>query len=233
MNNRIPDSPVKHDPSRYKQPARRVGAGWRLAFRSRGGQARGFLRFWPFWQWLSHLVQRHHAIPDAPYHLFEIQFTRFHGKPIELPDGTRIVSGDRVAIVHINNRVIAGPAGMLTPWQQLRMMRGDLRALATWAASPSFRPDVRALYGYTLLSRGATRLGFTERTRPSNWWTRLNAFFLMGLMVLYNPRGRERLALGTTYGSEPAETWMSMAELQRRYGGQQRDGHIADTTSNE
>jgi hypothetical protein len=203
------------------RPERRINLGWWLAFRSHSGQARGFLRFWPVWQWLSHIVQRHHAIPDAPANLFEIQFTRFHGRPIELPDGTRVAGGDRIAVVHVNNRMIAGPAGHLTPWQQLRMMRGDLHALATWAASPTFPPNVRALYGYTLLSRSAPRLGFTVRRRPSTWWNRLNGFFLTGLIVLYNPGGRDRLTHGATYGSEPHETWMSLGELQRRYSSDQ------------
>jgi peptidoglycan-N-acetylglucosamine deacetylase len=208
-----------------RRPGRRhsIGFGWRLAFRSRGGRARGFLRVWTVWQWLSHLVLRHHPIPDAPYHLFEIQFARYHGKPITLPDGPHVKRGDRVAIVHVNNRVISGPVALLSPWQQLRMMRGDLRALARWSAMPDFPPDIRALYGYTLLSRGASRLGFVERARPSTWWTRLNAFFLTGLLVIYTPSGRERLQRGTTYGTEPSETWMSLGELRRRYGKRQGD----------
>lgn len=204
-----------------QRPKRHIGFGWRLAFRSRSGQARGFLRFWPFYQWLNQQFQRHHPIPNAPYNLFEVQYGRFHGKPITLPDGTHIRRGDRVLVLHINNKKIAGPAGFLSPWEQVRMMRGDLQALAAWAATPSFPQNIRALYGYTLLSRGAPRMGFTVRTRPSTWYTRLNAFFLMGLLVLYNPAGRDRLAHGTTYDTEPSETWMSLKELERRYNARQ------------
>jgi hypothetical protein len=40
----------------------------------------------------------------------------------------------------------------------------------------------------------------------------------MGIIVLYHPGGRDRLAHGTTYETEPVETWMSLDELQRRYG---------------
>lgn len=197
-----------------------VRSWWRLAFRSHSGEARGFLRFWPFWEWLTMRVTPHHPIPNAPYHLFEVQFTHVHANAITLPDGTQIRRRDPVAILHVNNRVLSR-FGDATPWQQLRMMRGDLRALAQWVQAGGFPKDIRALYGYTLLGRSAPRLGFTIRTRPSSIRTRLDRFFLMGIMVLYSSRGRERLQRGTTYDTEPVETWMSLAELVRRYGGQQ------------
>lgn len=194
---------------------------WRLAFRSHSGQARGFLRFWPLWEWLTLRVMPHQAIPNAPYHLFEVQFTHVDAKPITLPDGTHIKRRDPVVILHINNRVLSRVVDETTPWQQLRMMRDDLRALAQWVERGGFPDDIRAIYGYTLLGRAASRLGFTLRRRPSSIRTRLDRFFLMGIMVLYHPGGRERLQRGTTYDTEPVETWMSLGELRRRYGGQQ------------
>lgn len=222
MNSNEPGPPPTEDGSPHPRRQQRVRAWWRLVFGSRSGQARGYLRFWPFWEWLTlHVMPPHHAIPNAPYNVFEVQFTRYDAKPITLPDGTEVRRGDRIAIVHINNRVVARLAAETTPWQQLRMMRGDLRALAQWEAAGGFPKDVRALYGYTLLGRSAPRLGFTIRRRPVSIRTRLDRFFLMGLMVLYNPRGRERLQRGTTYESEPVETWMSLGELRRRYGRQQ------------
>ena len=215
------------------QPRREhpVRALWRLVFQSGGGRARGFLRFWPFWEWLTaRVMPPHHAIPNAPYHLIEVQFTRYDAKPMTLPDGTRIKRGNRIAIVHINNRVYTRIAASATPWRQLAMLRGDLRALAQWAATGAFPEGTRALYGYTLLGRSAPRLGFTIRRRPSTIRTRLDRFFLMGILVLYNPGGSSRLQRGTTYDSEPVETWMSLGELQRRYGGEQpgADSHAAE-----
>ncbi|HEX5442156.1 MAG TPA: hypothetical protein VFW76_14805 [Ktedonobacterales bacterium] len=223
-NNDISQTPAPDEPTSPQQhqthQERPVHAWWRLVFGSRSGQARGFLRFWPLWEWLTLRVKPHHEIPNAPHHLFEVQFTHVDAKPITLPDGTYIKRRDPIAILHVNSRVLARIVNETTPWQQLRMMREDLQALARWVAAGGFPKDIHALYGYTLLGRSAPRLGFTLRRRPSTIRTRLDRFFLMGIIVLYHPGGRDRLAHGTTYETEPVETWMSLDELQRRYGSE-------------
>jgi hypothetical protein len=219
MSNNRPGPSPQQLQQRQEHQEHPVRAWWRLVFGSRGGQARGFLRVWPIWEWLTaRVMPPHHAIPNAPYHLFEVQFTHVDAKPITLPDGTRIERRDPIAILHVNNRALTRLVAETTPWQQLRMMRDDLRALAQWVAAGGFPKDIHALYGYTLLGRSAPRLGFTIRERPSTIRTRLDRFFLMGIIVLYHPGGRERLQRGTTYDTEPAETWMSLDELLRRYG---------------
>ena len=225
MSNVDPKSPSTSGPSLHEHnehpnhSERPVRAWWRLVFRSGSGQARGFLRLWPFWEWLTaRVMPPHHPIPNAPHHLFEVQFGRYDAKPITLPDGTFVKRGHRVALLHINNRALIRIASETTPWQQLRMLRGDLRALAQWVAAGGFPADVRALYGYTLLGRVAPRLGFIIRRRPSTIRTQLDRFFLMGILVLYNPGGFARLQHGATYDTEPVETWMSLGELLKRYG---------------
>jgi len=197
---------------------RNIRPGWRLAAKTRAGHARGFLLFWPFWEFVTIMVHPQYRVPGAPFDLLRVQFTRFHGRPISLPDGTRVQSGDRIVELHIHNTTLAAVAGQANSWQLLRMLMGDLAGLAEWSRSAEFPADIRAFYGYTILSRGAVRLGFTLRTRPSSLRTWLDGFFLTGLLVLYNPRGRGRLSQGTTYGTEPVEIWMSRTELEQRYG---------------
>jgi hypothetical protein len=164
-------------------------------------------------------VHPQHRIPGAPFDLLRVQFTRFHGRAITLPDGTSVRSGDPIVEMHINNRVMADVAAQVSSWQLLSMLMGDLRSLARWSRSESFPADIRAFYGYTLLSRGASRLGFTLRSRPRSLRSWLDGFFMLGLLVLYSPMGQDRLLRGTTYGREPVEVWMSRSQLDLRYSG--------------
>jgi hypothetical protein len=210
---------------------RRIHGGWRLAFRARDGHARGFLLFWPFWEFITILVHPQERIPGAPFDLLRVEFTRFHGKPITLPDGTAIKSGDRIAEMHIHNAALVEVAKRANGWQLLRMMMGDLDELARWTEKADFPADVHAFYGYTILSRAAPRLGFTIRTRPHSLRTWLDGFFLTGLLVLYNPRGRNRLEEGQVYGSDPVEVWMSRSELERRYGRYGRRAAVSPGSS--
>ena len=203
------------------QPKRRVAAGWRLAFRAGSGHAQGFLRFWPFWERVTLFVHHADPIPGAPHDLLHVQFTKHKGRPIVLPDGTVVNKGDRIGEIHINNRAMAEITSRGLSWKVMTMLADDLRALARWTDDPAFPAEVKAFYGFTLLSKGAARLGFTLRDRPHTLHTRLDRFFLMGLMVMYNPSGARRLRSGTTYSSYPLEVWMSRSELVRRYGGEQ------------
>lgn len=218
QENRSPSPAVLPAPSQPASPRRRVAPGWRLAGGTRAGQARGFLRFWPFWERITLLVHPTTPIPHATASIFEVQFIRWPGRPITLPDGTRVAKGDRVVELHLNNRMLAS---IMTHTNSrpllLHRMEDDLRAFAAWSKTPQFPPEIRAVYGFTLLSRAAPRLGFTTRARPHTMRHWLDRLFIMGLLALYSPQGTERLQQGTTYRSYPEEVWMSLHELLRRY----------------
>ncbi len=203
---------------RRRRAGRRLRLGWRLAFRTGNGRARGFLRFWPFWERVTQLVNRQVAIPGPTYGLFKVEFAHFRGRSITLPDGTLVQSGARVAELHIQNKVLPDLASRRGAFELARMMAGDLTALAEWTERDDFPERVTAIYGFTILGRAARRFGFTVRERPHTVRSRLDRFFLTGLLALYNPDGVERLRQGTTYGSYPVEVWMSRGELRRRYG---------------
>lgn len=199
--------------------ATRPGLGWRLAGRSGGGRARGFLRFWPVWEWVMDVAYPVTPIPDAPHGLLRIHPMRYHGQPITLPDGTHIARGARVAELHFNNRRLVAISGDVSPWRLARMIGEDLGALARWAAQPGEVARMEAFVGVTLLGRASGRLGFTIRERPVTIHARLERFFMQGLLAIYNPDGVQRLERGGAYATYPVEVWMSRGELLRRYGG--------------
>ncbi|HEV2236855.1 MAG TPA: MFS transporter, partial [Ktedonobacterales bacterium] len=146
-----PEPPAPPAPPATPAPGprrQRPGWGWRLAFRTRGGRARGFLRFWPLWERIDRWFHPVRPIPGAPAGLFLVQPSHYRGRPVDLPDGTRIARGDPMLELHLNNRALAAGAAR-GPFELLALLEGDLAALAAWAATPD-APPFRALHGVTL-----------------------------------------------------------------------------------
>ena len=208
---------VREKPSTTQRPRRSIGFGWRLAFQTRAGRARGFLRFWPFWEWLNLIVLPVHTIPGSKHDLLGVHFTRYRGRRFDLPDGTPVQKGDLLGELHFRNSKLAEIAAQASPWELLSFISDELHALATWTTQPDFPPNTRAIFGITILSRASRRLGFTVRERPRTIHAWFERFFMTGLLVIYNQNGLGRLLQGTTYGTYPQEVWMSLALLRKRY----------------
>ena len=144
-----------------------------------------------------------------------LQFVRYRGKPIDLPDGTRVTSGDHIGILHFNNPALLQASKQVGPWEMLKWMGEDMHALAVWEQTA----DLKAIRGVTLLSRGTPRLGFTLRQRPENLAAWFDRIFMLGLMVLYHTQGLERLSPNTACGCPGVHPWGGSRRSFRGVGG--------------
>jgi MFS family permease len=208
-----------HSQTRAHSHRRSPGLLWKLAFQTRAGRTRGFLVLWPLWERFTVALWHVRPIPAAPNHLLEARFTRYHGRPIDLPDGTHVQNDDRILELHFSNRHLLAAATEAGPWDLVRMIGEDMAALARWTQQLDFPAQIQAVYGVTLLYRGASRLGFTLRERLVTLLARRDRIFMTGLLFLYHQQGLQRLLQGTTYGTYPQEVWISRKELIRKDGG--------------
>lgn len=168
------------------------------------------------WERLDRLRRRiQHLRPDAG--ILGVQLTRHRGRAVVLGDGTRVVPGDPLGWVHLRNERVARLVESDWLTAGFREGRADLRALAAWAREqpPGRRPV--AYRAATILWPLARRAGFEIRPRRRTAWTRLEDWHFRSLMARWGIRGRARLERG--HGPlRSAETWLSAAELERRYG---------------
>lgn len=145
-----------------------------------------------------------------------LQFGRspFRGRSTVLADGTRVITGDPILHLHLDNpaleRLQSSEGG--GPWQLARLMASDLDELARLVNSGKLG-EVRALRGVTVWAAAAGRLGFEVRPLPHSLATA--AVRQVGALVLvaYDPHGLDRLDRGLPW---PGEIWMSRYALLSR-----------------
>jgi len=208
-------------PVQQRLHSRRAGRGWRLAHGTGRGAARGFLRFWPLWERFTLGLWHVQPVPGSPHGLLQVSIHPYKGQPIILPDGITIANGDPIMELHLVNWMLSAQQEGWHPFTLLAYLAEELAAVADGYKNGIYPTTVRALFGVTLLARGAPRLGFTLRHRPLNLHGRLERFFLKGLLALYSADGLDRLARGSARGSlDPQEVWMSVETLLAIYGAQ-------------
>lgn len=191
---------------------------WRLiSHGTRPGRAHGLLTAWSGWEHLSHYLWPSTDIPAAPYRLLGLRVRPYAGQSFVLSDGIKIEAGALIGELHCNNQNILRLVSEygLNPFAATRE---DLRSLAAWIGQDEHGRQIRALYGVTMLTKGALRLGFTVRRQPVNIRRRFEKIFMTGLLFLYAAEGVQRLMNGTTPRVYPQEVWISRRELIKRYG---------------
>jgi hypothetical protein len=131
-----------------------------------------------------------------------------------------VAPGALVAELHCNNRAILQLVRQ--HGNPFAACRQDLRNLSNWLEHDDFGRQINALYGRTILTSAASRLGFVIREKPVTLRRRLEKVFFKGLLMLYNEQGFTRILHGSTGQAYPTDIWLSRRELLRRYRSSDR-----------
>ncbi|NOV03696.1 polysaccharide deacetylase family protein [Paenibacillus planticolens] len=130
--------------------------------------------------------------------LFFYRAATFRGMTVSLSDGEKLVSGDRVIELHFNNEALFHLAtGARSPVhlavQMIRSVKENLPKVTEKILSTPEYSDIKAIYGITMIHRGASQLGFTLMTLPNGLFSIITRMYLKILLYIMHADGKNRL----------------------------------------
>jgi hypothetical protein len=185
-----------------------------------GGRARGILHIFGL---VERLMEIGHTIrPLRAGGILRYEIARLPARTLPLADGTRVKRGQRVIVIHFDNRSIAAIArevrGMhALTWRLVHEADGDLRELAALARSGALPPDVRAAWAEGLFARALARYGFRTRPAARTPRTPFARLFLLALLAIYAREGLGRLESTRLRHLRLEEAWIGLDALQGRF----------------
>jgi YkoP domain len=176
------------------------GSFWDVvAYGARPGIPGGLLSAWWLWDRIAQRLWPAFVRPGSPFGLLKVRVAVYHGRPINLPDSTRIDSGATVGELHCDNDAVLNFARRSSVIYAAG--RSELVAIANWVIESE--TYVEAIFGVTLLGASAARLGFHRRTVPFTRRAWADRLFMNGLLALYSVEGVGRLKRGRTLNAQP------------------------------
>ncbi|GLX69450.1 YkoP family protein [Paenibacillus glycanilyticus] len=149
---------------------------------------------WLLYEKAFHVVFRlkHVEGEHTPFHYRVI---KYHGNSIKLADNGDLKSGDKIVELHFDNKMLStialqSSSPLATGIRLLREMDQALPALARTLADDPEVAGVRALYGVTMIHRGADRLGFQVEPLPDGLFARSTRIYLKVLTSVLTPKQR-------------------------------------------
>lgn len=147
------------------------------------------------------------------FHYRTIPYT---GRTLELADGETLNKGDRVIELHFNNSRLSSIAmNARSPIAAIVKMKREtehgLAELAGYIAKDEEARRTKAVYGITMVNRGADRIGFELFPMPSGLFARTTKTYLSILMrVLTNNKGGGKAELNPMILVMPMDRLLSL-----------------------
>lgn len=147
---------------------------------------------WLQWERAFHVIFRLKTVGDVKDAAFHYRVTTYNGEDVIFAEGGRVAKGDRIAELHFDNKKLstiaaASKSPVATGIRMLREVEQALPLLANQLAADIEANDIKAVYGVTMIHRGADRLGFEIFQLPEGLFARSTRIYLRILIrVLTN-----------------------------------------------
>jgi peptidoglycan/xylan/chitin deacetylase (PgdA/CDA1 family) len=136
---------------------------------------RAIISLWLLWEKAFHVAFRLKTVGDTNDPAFHYRVTTYNGEAVDFAEGGHVTKGDRVVELHFDNKKLSSIAAaskspVATGIRMLREVEQALPLLANQLAGDSDAKDIKAVYGVTMIHRGADRLGFEIFQLPEGWF---------------------------------------------------------------
>ena len=156
-----------------------------------------FIHTWLRWERLFAKLYGIEEMPGSDMSMFRVSRRSYPGADLTLPDGSILHHGDPTAEIHFNNEYLMQVNRIASETRMgiaiIRGARTSFARLAKYILSNRKYDDVKAIWGITLLYRGADKFGFAFG-EPYSWRSKLwLKLYLPILLRIFHPDGGKRL----------------------------------------
>jgi peptidoglycan/xylan/chitin deacetylase (PgdA/CDA1 family) len=154
---------------------------------------------WMVWERAYHAIFRLRPVGDGFW--FHYRVCRYNGPELELDGRERLKPKDWIMELHFNNRMLyrAGMTSRSAMQLAIRLLRTFERSLPLVADELRKLPNagkIKAVYGITMINKGAEALGFRTFDLKPGLFSWLTNQYLRLLLSIIHPDGKKRMRLG-------------------------------------
>lgn len=174
-----------HHPGRETNGEHRIGA-----FK------KAVVSIWMLWEKTFHVLFRLRPIGDGSS--FHYRIRKYSGPEVRMKDGKSLNKGDLVMELHFENRMLfdLGMNSRSSMHTAIRLIREVEKVLPEMARTLEHAPrgdKVTALYGVSMINRGAEGLGFQTFDLPKSLFSWSANWYLKFMLSVIHPDGGKRV----------------------------------------
>lgn len=151
---------------------------------------------WLLWEKVFHIMFRLKPVGEGKF--FNYRIRKYAGPPLDLRADTTLHSGDYIMEIHFENQMLFdlgmnSRSALQTGIKIIREMEKGLPHMARELALAPNGDKVKALYGVSMVHRGAESLGYGTYDLPRGLFSWMTNIYLRILMRVIHPEGNERV----------------------------------------